>query len=410
MTRRHLRPWRTRRFYYGKTLVFMVALLALSFVIRARAFSYFYAPDRTAAQVESLSTPRAQTHFQPEAQNRAHFFPFIQNQRFVQPQLAPSPLDAVHSVAESEFTLDIVVRDVVDLSDFRFTLHYDPGLLQALDVEAGPMLTETGRSIAIIGPSIDNAKGVLEFGALSSGDAAGASGRGVLAIIHFRPLKAGVASLSWSKVRLTNTHGSLIPASGLEGSVTLQKAPITPSPSPTITPSPTFTPTPTSTSMPTFTPTPTITPSPTLTPTPLPGTTLFAQPISATHSLAGGDFVLDIAVENVSDLGAYQFTLHFEPTIVEAQSAYLGPFLATTGRQVVFLPFTIDNAQGVITVGAFTYGDAQGASGSGTLASIKFRPVRIGTTPLTWSDDVLTSTQPHSIPHESFSGEITIAP
>ncbi len=174
------------------------------------------------------------------------------------------------------------------------------------------------------------------------------------------------------------------------------------------TPVPTATPTSTPTLAATLTPTPTPSPTPTSTPTPLPGVALRPSPLESTHDLAAGAFSLDIEVENVDNLGGFQFTLHFDPVIIQVQSIKLGPFLGSTGRSTAALPAVIDNAAGFVTFGGYTFGDQPGASGSGVIARVYFQPIDVGATALTWSDDILSDVQGNDIAHTAYNGTITV--
>ncbi|NOZ49944.1 MAG: hypothetical protein GXP37_07845 [Chloroflexi bacterium] len=338
------------------------------------------------------------------------FLPYLLNQQLTHAQLHPSPILSAHNLAKGDFTLDIVVRDVLELSQFAFSLHYDPNIVQALDAHIGPLLLDTGRNVAPVGPFIDNSAGVIHFSAVSSGAAPGASGTGIIATIDFRPQLVGKSWLSWSDVSMINTSAHAIPVQTQVGSIAISFFPITATPTPSPSPTPSVTPTATPTPVLTPTATPTATPTPTSTPTPLPGVGLLPSPLQSTHSLGAGAFTLDIETQNVLDLGAFQFTLHFDPVILQSQTAYLGPFLSSSGRTALPLAPIIDNTAGTITFGGFSFGSQPGASGSGSIAHLEFLTLRNGATILTWSDDILTDTQANGIAHTSLEGEIIITP
>jgi hypothetical protein len=46
----------------------------------------------------------------------------------------------------------------------------------------------------------------------------------------------------------------------------------------------------------------------------------------------GGDFEVTITITNSVDLAAYQFTVSYDPTIIEFVSAANSPYLESTGR------------------------------------------------------------------------------
>ena len=124
--------------------------------------------------------------------------------------------------------------------------------------------------------------------------------------------------------------------------------------------------------------------------------------------MAGGAFTLDVAVRNVSDFGGFQFTLHFDPSILHAEDASLGPFLGSTGRNTGKLGPDIDNSAGTITFGGFSFGSEPGPAGSGIIAHVTFSPQGAGSTSLTWSDDILSDTEGNAIAHTSVNGNMTI--
>jgi hypothetical protein len=86
----------------------------------------------------------------------------------------------------------------------------------------------------------------------------------------------------------------------------------------------------------------------------------------------GQAFSLDVDVNNVTDLYAFQFTVDFDPAVLQAVSASEGSFLPGGGT-TFFIPGTIDNVGGSITFLADSLiGLIPGVSGSGQLASVGF--------------------------------------
>jgi hypothetical protein len=158
----------------------------------------------------------------------------------------------------------------------------------------------------------------------------------------------------------------------------------TPTPTRTFTPTATFTPTPTRTNTPTSpTPTPTRTASPTggptstLTPTPSSTATVVKiDPASKKVSLPNGNFTLDVKIQNVTNLGAFQFDLVFDPAVVQFQTFTEGAFLKSSGRTTICTPvFFPPNTE---TYGCVSNGAQAGPNGSGVLATVTFSPVAAG--------------------------------
>lgn len=116
------------------------------------------------------------------------------------------------------------------------------------------------------------------------------------------------------------------------------------------------------------------TPTPTATPT----TLMRISPPTQTVS-AGSDVVVDVLVDDVTNLGAYEFTLSFNPSVLSFVSFSNGPFLGSSGRSVTCLPPLLDvdvNGDTIVDpgfarVGCTTLGPTpDGPTGSGLLATV----------------------------------------
>ncbi len=186
---------------------------------------------------------------------------------------------------------------------------------------------------------------------------------------------------------------------------------ITPTPTPTATPTrtATSTPTPTATSSPTATATRTVTPTPTPTGTPPTGVArVKLAPAVKRASLSAGAFTINLTVEGVTNLGAFQTELTYDPVIVNATAATLGAFLGSTGRTVAPVGPTIDNTAGKVTFGAFSFGSQAGASGAGTLATITFQPRTVGSTALRLQATGLSDPNGNAISVSTEDGQLQI--
>ncbi len=95
---------------------------------------------------------------------------------------------------------------------------------------------------------------------------------------------------------------------------------------------------------------------------------------------AGTPIEVDVVIQNVSNLGAFQFDLTYDPAIVQVDSIALGEFPGSTGRNVSPLGPRTDAGKAVY--GAFSFGDAAGPDGSGPLATVTLRAQAPGQTPL----------------------------
>jgi hypothetical protein len=99
----------------------------------------------------------------------------------------------------------------------------------------------------------------------------------------------------------------------------------------------------------------------------------------------GQDLRVQIVIEDVENLGFFQFDLTFDPAVVQFKSVALGEFLASTGREATAVGPLTDNEQGRLTFGAFTVGDQAGPDGSGVLAEVTLTGVDDGATALSLS-------------------------
>jgi adhesin HecA-like repeat protein len=90
------------------------------------------------------------------------------------------------------------------------------------------------------------------------------------------------------------------------------------------------------------------------------------------------------------DLYAFEFELGFaDPLILSATGVTEGPFLPSGGT-TVFVAGTIDNSQGTVSpTGDTLIGLIPGVSGTGTLATITFDALTIGSTNITLFDVAL---------------------
>jgi hypothetical protein len=100
----------------------------------------------------------------------------------------------------------------------------------------------------------------------------------------------------------------------------------------------------------------------------------------------GSPLGLDVMITGVADLYGYQFTLSFNPALLQAITVAEGPFLATGGA-TFFDSGAIDNVLGSIS---FTFdtliGPGAGVTGSGVLEHITFSAISAGSSALSFTD------------------------
>jgi hypothetical protein len=112
--------------------------------------------------------------------------------------------------------------------------------------------------------------------------------------------------------------------------------------------------------------------------------TLSIAPASQNVKAGSGAFNIEVRVSNVQNIGAYDLTLKFDPTLLEYVGAADQGFLASTGRSQTCYGFTASpasvNADAAVHVGCGTNGlidggqGKPGPNGSATLAVVAFKP------------------------------------
>ncbi|QJE03438.1 PEP-CTERM sorting domain-containing protein [Massilia forsythiae] len=127
-------------------------------------------------------------------------------------------------------------------------------------------------------------------------------------------------------------------------------------------------------------------------------------------SVPPGSFVgVDVVISDVSDLYAYNFSITFDPKVVDvggvSQQGFLssaGPTFGTTGE--------IDNSTGIISFAGYTLvGPQAGASGSGSLLHITFNALANGVSSLNFSDLVFLDSNLNDIAVTANPGSVTIS-
>lgn len=112
------------------------------------------------------------------------------------------------------------------------------------------------------------------------------------------------------------------------------------------------------------------------------GATIRIEPLQVQAGSAGDDVQAQVVIEDVENLGFFQFDLTFDPAVVRVKSVALGEFLASTGRTASGVGPVIDNTAGTVTFGAYTVGTQDGPDGAGVLAEVTLTGVADGVSPL----------------------------
>ena len=112
-----------------------------------------------------------------------------------------------------------------------------------------------------------------------------------------------------------------------------------------------------------------------------PGATVRLEPADSVVGL-NKTFAVQVMIEDVNDLGAFQFELAYDSSILQIQEATLGDFLGSTGRSVLPIGPEVDNEEGRMLFGAISFPSEPGPSGTGVLATITWFARREGSTAL----------------------------
>jgi len=104
------------------------------------------------------------------------------------------------------FTVTIAIQGAVQLGGFQFDLIYDPAVLRADSAVMGAFLASTGRSVAAVGPEINQTTGMLRFGAFSFGSVPGPGGNGALTQVRFTAVANGATRLNLANVKIVESN------------------------------------------------------------------------------------------------------------------------------------------------------------------------------------------------------------
>jgi len=115
---------------------------------------------------------------------------------------------------------------------------------------------------------------------------------------------------------------------------------------------------------------------------------LALDPTSQTVAV-GDSFTIDVAASGLDDLGSFEFTLNYDPTVLQFDDASLNDtFLGSTGRN--FIPTGPNDDNGTVTYGAFSLETNPGPSGSGVLATLTFIALTNGQSNMQFSSAQVT--------------------
>lgn len=128
------------------------------------------------------------------------------------------------------------------------------------------------------------------------------------------------------------------------------------------------------------------------------------------HLVGSVGATVSVAVwaDDVVDLGAFEVHLSYDPAVLQATGAELGPFLTSSGRTPV--PLGPALREGEIRFAGATYGTPAGPHGSGELAQITFRVVGSGSSALAFNRVIVTDAAAQVLPTEGVDGTFSTEP
>ena len=140
-------------------------------------------------------------------------------------------------------------------------------------------------------------------------------------------------------------------------------------------------------------------------------------PVAQTVAV-GSDVVVDVSVENVTSpdgLGAYEFAIVYDPSVLTFEDVADGPFLSSTGR-TIFCPDPVfdRNGDGVPDPGFVRWGcgtlgaQLAGPTGGGVLASLTFSTSCDGTSNLDFDLVALSDLLGDPLGASSQNGSVTV--
>jgi peptide/nickel transport system substrate-binding protein len=119
---------------------------------------------------------------------------------------------------------------------------------------------------------------------------------------------------------------------------------------------------------------------------------------------SGQEFSVDVRLDYAENLLAYEFSLSFDSSVVNAVSVDNSGYLGTD----VSGPFIeVNNASGYVSL-AVSKNGVPGVTGGGVLATVHFTTIAWGTTPLSLFDTVLVDDVGDPIDHGTEDGQVTV--
>ncbi len=131
-------------------------------------------------------------------------------------------------------------------------------------------------------------------------------------------------------------------------------------------------------------------------------------PSTPVSDVGRGVFV-DVYVDDITDLFSYNFSLSFNPAVVQLMTISEGLFLPASGS-AFFIPGVIDNVAGIAAfTGETLLGSVPGVTGGGLLATFGFQTIGVGSSTLVLSDLLFLNSAFTEISMTAAESTITVA-
>jgi hypothetical protein len=129
---------------------------------------------------------------------------------------------------------------------------------------------------------------------------------------------------------------------------------------------------------------------------------------AASIKQVGDTFSVNISGDALSGLYAFQWSIGYNPAILQMVDVTEGAFLPT-GGSTFFIAGTIDNVGGIAKfVGNTLIGAIPGVSGSGVLATINFKALSNGLSALMLQDVLFLDSSPNTMTMTKSDGTVTV--
>ena len=291
---------------------------------------------------------------------------FFSSTLFAETTLSISPSSNTFETDQT-FTTTVDISNVTNFCSIELEIHFDPDFICAQAIEENNFLASTGRTLFPLSNEIDCNTGILKYAVASFGAAKGPNGSDTICTITWKTeSKAGNTQLRFNQHNLTDNLGDLIDHTANDVNLTIN-----------------------STEPPEIT------------------------SIGITHQLLSlapeQSFTTSVNVSNVNYIGAFEFTLLFDRSLLCAKSVSIGDFLGSTGRTTFPVAKTIDCNEGKLLYSYGSFGD-NAPSGNGVLAIIQWEVSSAASQPITIHVDKSQLTDPmgNVISHETKDVQIPL--